>query len=115
MLNINPGTLRHRLIIQRPVKVQDTGSGAVNITWQNVRTVWASIKPISAREFVASQAETSRITTRITVRYASDIDHTIRLFHAATGKYYDVHGELTDSFTNQDYITLPCSEGVKYQ
>lgn len=112
---INAGKLRHRIIIQRPDYIQDMDNGAMNPVWVEVATVWASIDPISAREFVASQAEVSNITTRITIRYRSDLDDKMRLYHPAKDIYYDLHGILYDKDSGLDYMTLPCSEGVKYQ
>lgn len=112
MININK--LKHRLVIQRPVEAQDNVTGAMNVSWQDVATVWAAIEPISAREFITAQAENSKITSRITIRYRSDFDPSCRLYHAHSGKYYNIEGLLSDKDTGLEYITLPCSDGVRY-
>lgn len=111
----NAGKLRHRVTIQKPVETQDDESGAVDVVWHDVATVWAAIEPLSAREFIAAQAEDSRISARVTIRYRQDVTAKMRLFHAAKGVYYDIHGVLADKDSGLEYLTLPVSEGVKYQ
>lgn len=108
------GRLRHRIILQRQQESQDSDTGAIEVVWVNVATLWSEIKPISAREFVASQAEASRVTTRITIRYRADVTAKMRLFHQATGFYYNIEGVLPDPDSGFEYLTLPCSQGIRY-
>lgn len=89
--------------------------GSISVEWQDVATVWASIEPLSAREFVAAEAEASKITTRIAIRYRPDVTAKMRLYHSAKGKYYNIEGVLSDVNSGLEYLTLPCSEGVRYQ
>lgn len=112
---IQAGKLRHRVVIQNPVETQDQNTGAVVINWVDVATVWASIEPLSAKEFVAAQALDSEISARITIRYRSDITAKMRLYHAHKRMYYDIHGILSDKNSGLEYITLPCSEGLRWQ
>lgn len=110
---IQAGKLRHRVTIQKPVRTQDQNSGAYITTWQDIDSVWCSIEPISVREFVASQVEDSKVTTRIIIRYRSDINHSYRLYHSAKNKYYNIEGILADKNSGMEYITIPCSEGLR--
>lgn len=110
---INSGKLRHRVTIQKPVRTQNSQSGAYLTTWQDVQTVWCSIDPISAREFISSQVEDSKVTTRVTIRYNKNINHSCRLYHAAKDVYYNIHGILSDQNSGLEYITIPCSEGIR--
>lgn len=112
---LQPGKLKHRVQIQQPVYTQDVDTGAMNTVWSVVATVWAYIEPLSVRDYIASSAEQSEISTRITVRYRSDITEDMRLYHDATGSYYDIRGVLPDKNTGYEYITLACSTGVKYE
>lgn len=112
---LSAGKLRHRIQIQYPYETQDQDTGAINVVWLTLATVWAAIEPVSAREFIASQSETSRITTRITIRYRNDISEKMRLYHSSKNMYYDIHGLLSDKDSGLEYLTLPCSEGVKYE
>lgn len=111
---LNAGRLRHRVVIQSPVSTQDQDTGEAIITWSNLDTVWAEIAPISAREFVASDREDSKVTTRITIRYRDDIDASMRLYHASKDFYYNIEGVLSDKESGLEYLTLPCSEGLRY-
>lgn len=112
---LQAGKLRHRVVIQYPVETQNQDTGAIDIVWTNLATVWASIEPLSAREFIAAQSEASRITTRIIIRYRSDVNSKMRLYHSFKGQYYDIHGVLSDKNSGLEYLTLPCSEGLKYK
>lgn len=110
---INSGKLRHRIVLQKPVKTQNQQSGAYITTWQDVGNLWCSIEPISAREFIASQVEDSKVNTRITIRYTKNINHSYRIYHPAKDVYYNIHGILADQNSGLEYITLPCSEGLR--
>lgn len=111
---LQPGKLRHRLTLQSPVETQDQQSGSITTTWQEVDKIWAAIEPISAREFTASASEQTKISTRITIRYRSDITDEMRFHHASKNIYYDIHGVLSDKDSGLEYLTLPCSTGMKY-
>lgn len=115
MANFDSRKLRHRLVIQAPVEVQDPDTGDLEIVWQDVATVWAAIAPLSAREFIAAQSENNKVTARVTIRYRPDINGKMRLLHEAKGMYYNIEGVLADDNSGKLYITLPVSEGVKYQ
>ena len=106
--------LRHRVTIQKPVETQNTDSGAVIVAWQDVATVWSAIIPLSAKEFIAAQAEDSKINTRITIRYRNDVTAKMRLYHASKDMYYNIEGVLADKDSGLEYLTLPCSTGVRF-
>ncbi|MBH3202572.1 phage head closure protein [Serratia marcescens] len=104
------GKLRHRITLQKPVKVQDTTSGEMIDTWQDVSNLWAEVSPLSAREFVSAQAMQNAVTTRITVRYRQDIEPKYRILFR--GKIFNIEGILSDPKSGLEYLTLPCSEGT---
>lgn len=103
------GRLRHRVQIQVKQRVPD-GGGGWSHEWVTVRTVWAHVEPLSAREFVAAQAVHSEVTTRITIRYRDDITPDMRILHR--GKIYNIRGVLPDNHSGLEYLTLPCTEGA---
>lgn len=112
---IQAGKLRHRVVIQKQAESQNQSDGSIVVDWVDVAKVWCAIENLSAREFVAAQAEASKITTRVTVRYRPDITAKMRLYHAAKDMYYNIEGVLADKDSGLEYLTLPCSEGVRYQ
>lgn len=116
---LDSAKLRHRVIIQELVNILDTSGdpiqnqsdGSIAQEWVDVSEVWAAIEPVSGREFIQSQATQSQITARITIRFRA-ISAANRLFHAYTGKVYNIHAVLTDKDSGLEYLTLPVSEGV---
>lgn len=104
------GKLRHRVSLQEPVKTQNPSTGAVVNSWQEVTKLWAEVAPLSAREFVGAQATQSQVTTRITIRFRSDVTAKHRIVYG--GKMFNIEGVLADDKSGRDYLTLPCSEGV---
>lgn len=110
------GKLRHRVKIQRPIETQNPDTGAINtLNWEDVATVWAEIAPVSGRELIESSAEASRVTTRIKVRYNRLFTAKMRVYHAYKGIYYNIEAVLSDVKSGIEYLTLHCSEGVRYQ
>lgn len=106
---LDPGKLRHRVVLQEKSSYLDTHGDQVE-GWSTVATLWAAIEPLSAREFVASQALQSAVTARITIRYRAGVVPTMRLLHGA--KVYTIAGVLADPESGLEYLTLPCTEGV---
>lgn len=104
------GKLRHRITLQKPVKVQNPETGSVENIWQDLAQLWAEVSPLSAREFVAAQAMQNAVTTRITIRYRQDIEPKYRILFR--GKTFNIEGILSDPKSGLEYLTLPCSEGV---
>ena len=111
---IAAGKFRHRVTIQQPQNNQDPETGENIVSW--VDTVWtripAAIEPLSAREFIASQTQQSKISLRITIRYRTGMNATMRLINNRTSEIYNIEGVLPDNIYNNEYITLPCSAGV---
>lgn len=103
------GRLRHRVTLQKTVTTRDPDTGDTIRTWVDVATVWASVEPLSAREFIASAAMQSKVTARIVIRHRA-VDHRMRILHR--GKIYNIEGVLADPNSGLEYVTLACSEGV---
>lgn len=103
------GRLRHRVTLQSYTATRDPDTGDVIRDWEDVATVWAAIEPLSTREFIASAATQSKVTTRIIIRQRA-VDHTMRAVH--NGRIYNIEGVLADPNSGLEYVTLACSEGV---
>lgn len=104
------GKLRHRIKFQQQTLTQDPVTGEMVTAWVEFATVWASVEPLSAREFIAAQAGQSEITARVVIRYLPGVLPTMRILHR--GKAYAIHGALPDAKSGLEYLTLPVSEGV---
>lgn len=81
------------------------------MSWE---TVWAnvpaSVAPLSANDFIAAQAVQSKVMARFVIRYKEGLNAAMRIVYK--DKLYNIHGILPDPDSGQDYVTLPCSEGV---
>lgn len=100
------GRLRQRITLQKQVNVRNS-YGSVVTEWQNMTTVWAEIKPISGREYFASQQVQSEVTTQITLRYLADIEPTMRV------KFNERHFEIISVINPQERnitLQLMCKE-----
>lgn len=104
------GDLRHRVTFEQKVTTYDPMSNEPLIAWAEFATVWASIKDLSVREFIAAQSTQSEVTCRIVTRYRDGFDATMRARH--DGKIYNLHGVLRDPVSGKEYLTFPASEGV---
>ncbi|MFT7337628.1 MAG: SPP1 family predicted phage head-tail adaptor [Marinobacter maritimus] len=104
------GKLRHRVTIQQPGQTQDPVTGEMLNGWTDYAKAWASVEPLSVKEFIASEAGQSEVTARITIRHREGITPKMRVLHR--GKIYNIKGVLADPKSGLEYLTLPCSEGV---
>lgn len=104
------GPLRHRVMLQEPLKTQDPETGAIVDSWVDVKKIWAEVTAVSARDFVAAQAFQKKITSRIKIRYRTGISDKHRILFR--GEIYNIEGVLPDPDSGLEYLTLPCSSGV---
>jgi len=72
------GDLRHRILFQAEIPVDDQHHGHT-IIWKDVATVWALVEPVSGREFFYSQQLKNTITHKIKIRFRSDINVELRI------------------------------------
>lgn len=115
---MNPGELRHRIALERPVVTQDE-HGAEVITWtQEWPSVPAKIAPISGKEFLAGQGIVGQVTERITIRWRPDVDPAMRAVRVtaegspARFEVYNIAAVLPDDKSGREWITLMCNRGV---
>ncbi|NNV07778.1 head-tail adaptor protein [Geobacillus sp. MMMUD3] len=72
------GALRHRVLVQQKIKTQNE-YGEETEQWLDVLVAWASVNPISGREFFAAEAVNSEVTHKITMRYRGGITPDMRI------------------------------------
>ena len=102
------GFLRNQVELQTN-SPSTNGFGEQIASWTTVATVWASITPLSGREFVEAKAREVDATVRITIRYRSDMLPTPNWRVKFGSRYYDI-----DSVINRDErgktVDLMCRE-----
>lgn len=59
--------LTRALVLERRTDTAD-GGGGLKVGWQAVCTLWAEVRPLSAREVQVGVALSSRVSHRITLR-----------------------------------------------
>lgn len=86
---------KERVTIQTRVEAADAFGGQ-NVTWSNLGTYWAFVKPIGGRELFAADKLDSRVTHKILIRHLSVLKDT------------DLASKYRISFDNQiftiDYV-----------
>lgn len=70
------GRKRNRVTIQQQ-RVTYNAYNEPIITYEDVATVWAEIKPLAGREFWAAQQVNAEVTGEIRIRYRSGITPTM--------------------------------------
>lgn len=111
----------HLVDIQQPVESQDSETGAITIDWASVASdIFCDIEPLSVKDLIQSNAHQAKFTVRITLPYlgidsSGDLNAKMRIIGKCDchfGKIYNPEGFLGDNQTGQQWITVPCSEGV---
>ncbi len=77
---MNIGEMRHRITFQQPIKTPDGYKGQT-VQWQNVATVWASVEPLTGREYFYSHQIKAELTHRVRIRYREGITEKMRIKH----------------------------------
>lgn len=75
------GKLRQRITLQEKSVVRDSFN-AEQVTWiplASTPTVWASVTPISGREFVEQDAAAAQVTFKVKIRWRDDLLPSMRV------------------------------------
>lgn len=104
---VRAGDLRHRVTLQKPVYSQDEFGQPEN-NWEDIVTVWAKIEDISGREyFIAQQAPTAQVSTRIIVRWRSGVRPEMRIVHK--DRIFDIKAAF-DPESRKRWLHVMCQE-----
>ena len=72
---------RHKITIQEFAEVVDEYGTPIDSDWQDVMTVWASVERFRVVRVYRSTKHTSRLTTRIRMRYRPGITPAMRVLY----------------------------------
>ena len=92
-----------RIKIQQRGTARDEAGQPVE-TWVDVAQVWAEIRDISGREFVAAGAEQAEVTTRIRIWRRDAVTAAMRVLHGTV--VYDIKSPLLEG---TDTTLLMCT------
>lgn len=105
---LEAGMLRHRLQILEPTLEQDSDTGAVSISWDELDTVWGAFEFLSVKDYVAAGSTQEQLVARAVIRHRSDVLKSMRVVHRETT--YEIKGPpLPDKESGFEYLTLMLS------
>lgn len=108
---LNAGELRHRITVDEPQYAQDLQTGERTRSWAVFAAdIAAKISPLSATEYVAGQAQQSKVVARITIRHLPGLRADMRIRHLDT--VYNIEGILPDPDSGLEWMTIVTSAGV---
>lgn len=100
---MNPGALDQRVTLQR----LQTGSdelGQPYSTWLTLGATWASVEPLTGREYFAAGGAQSEVTTKVRMRYRPGITSADRLIHE--GKQYGIESVIDVKSANRELVLM---------
>lgn len=106
MITMKIGQLRHRIVLQEYTSTQDSFGAEVQ-SWVDIATVWASIEPLSGREYFAAQQINAEVSTKITIRYRAGIKPTMRIIFKS--RIYEILSVINTREQKRE-LTLMCKE-----
>ena len=77
-VRFDPGLLRHRVAVERPVETPD-GAGGATIAWEPVATIWARLDPVRASEKTIAAHLAAVATHKVTIRRREDVTGGMRI------------------------------------
>jgi len=115
--------MNHLITIERRGNdTQDPESGEIIPNWEPFKeNIFCDISALSAREYIQAKAVQSDISVRIKIPFIrdlepeNDIESNMRIIGVCRchlGRIYNPKGILEDNITGQEYVTIPCSQGV---
>lgn len=101
------GKLRHKVTLQSLTTGQDS-AGAATESWSNFATsIWASVEPLSGREYFQAQQVASETSIRVRIRYRAGIVPTMRVVYGS--RKFEILA-IIDPEERHREIQLMCSE-----
>ncbi|AKX43987.1 hypothetical protein AKN87_01830 [Thiopseudomonas alkaliphila] len=102
------GRLKHRVMIQKQVRQQDPETGAMNLSWKNWKSLWASIEHLSVKDSFAAQAAGAETVARVVIRAGPKIEPGGRIIHG--DHVFSVIGAIPDAISGSRYLTILVKE-----
>ena len=98
--------LDRRVTIQSPATGTDEYGAPTVGSWTTLAEVWASVRDVSGREYLAAAAVQNATVTKIYIRYMDGIKPAMRVL--SDGKIYNIEAVLGQ---DKRTLLLMCSTG----
>ena len=76
------GSLRHRVVLERPVRTTRDGGTAI-ISWASVGSAFARIEQVAGREIEIADGIAARVTHKVLMRHRADVLPQMRIVAGA--------------------------------
>lgn len=106
--DITAGMLSHRVLIQSPTNNR-SASGQFTQSWSTVATRWASVQPISGKEFFGSNQTDARVTHKVKIRYMAAVTPEYRVVYKT--RNLNIRSVINVNEEDVEHILL-CEEDV---
>lgn len=107
---MNPSKLRHRITFQKYSDIQNDYGEIIKKDWLDVITVWASVNPISAKEFFAAEKMNSEVSHKIYMRYIRVLHITPNMRIKFGERYFELIGPPINYQERNVELQLLCKE-----
>ena len=102
---MNAQDLNKRITLQQKA-VTRAANGEEIVTWSDALSIWAKVEPIRGREFFAAAQMQGAVDYRVTIRYRSGIDRTMRVKFG--GDILDMVAEPINVKSRNQWIEMMC-------
>lgn len=106
---MNPGRLNKKVQIQRLTNLKNE-YGEFEEVWQDLKEVWAEVKPLTGRSFFSAQQLNSEITHSVIIRYIENIKPSMRVMYKE--RVFEIL-YIMDFNEENKALQLMCKELVK--
>jgi len=95
--------------LHKKIKIQQatesrTDSVSVENTWSTIAEPWASVEPVSGREYFAAQQVQAENTIKFRIRYQSGLDPKMRILY--NDNVYDIKSIINASERNDELLIM---------
>lgn len=101
-------SLNQRIRLQKFISTQDS-FGESRGTWSDIASVWADIRYLNGKEYLAAQMEVNKAAISIRIRWRNDIEPTMRALYGNV--IYNIEAVLPD-MQRRMHLDLVCSTGT---
>lgn len=101
------GDLRQRVTLQQSVKTPDGHKGFTE-QWQDLASMWASVEPLTGREYFSAHQIQAEVTHRVKVRHRTDATVKMRFKHQDRNLYIE---SIIDIKERRETLEILCKEG----
>lgn len=107
---MNPGELKHRIIIQRVDGTIENECHEDEPNYVDWKKVWAKVEPLKGKEYLQVDRKNAEVTHRVKIRYLAGLGPDMRIIFK--DRLFDIEGVINVDEANKE-MHLMCLEKVK--